>query len=105
VSALTDAFSDLYEAQTEVCGEEIQATVGAVTADAVVGEARFDQILAAGGTAENGGRTLQMRKSDFITPPVKLAAVVIQDQTLSLLDFRESHGTYLMVCGDPVANE
>lgn len=112
MSEITDAFDELLDAQEEATGERLKASVGAVVdKDAVIEELTFDEIVAAGGTAENGGFKLQMRKSDFPTRPPEFDAqgvkttVVARGVTLQLLSVTENNGILLIGAGDSVAED
>lgn len=104
VSQITDAFSELYAAQTEVTGETITASFTvAGTVGVVIGGSTFDEALYDGGTGENGEISVQALASDFDdVQPAKFSACTLQGVARKVLDVQESHGVYVIRLGDPV---
>ncbi len=51
---------------------------------AIISELTMDEVLAAGGTAENGGYNIQMLATDFAQPPAKFDTVEIFSETIPL---------------------
>ena len=101
MSDFTDAFADLYEAQTESCGVSRTITIGAVTASAIVSPLTTDEVIVAGGIGDNGGYSAQVLVSDFATRPAKNATVTFGASTLYVLQISESNGIYTLTMGDP----
>lgn len=102
-----EAWEELYDAQTESIGYEMTAVVGIITAACIASEANLNEILKAGGLAEAGGITLQMRASDFanVPPPKLTTAVTALGQDLVVLSANVNNGIFYIVAGDPVAQE
>lgn len=104
MSNTTDAWEELYTAQTEAVGE-IRATVNGTNARAIITEVALDEIFAAGGLAEGGGFTLQMLASDFAVEPPKFTPVLARGQNLQVLGVNNNGGILYITSGDPVAKE
>jgi len=105
MSDFTSAWGELFAAQTESIGSTTQATVGAVTANAVVSELDFDAIIAEGGIGESGGYELQMLVSAFGSRPVKNSAVTVYSDALFVLKVRTNNGIYYITAGDPASQD
>lgn len=75
MSITTDAWDELYAAQTAVTGINMLATITglATSAPAIISETKLDDVLLerGGGSGEAGGYSLQMRISDFSDEPPK----------------------------------
>lgn len=103
MSRITDNFDRALDAQERACGERLTATVGSVTDDALVPEIPSDLSPGAGGWSEQGTIEIQMRKSDFTTPPAAGASVTARGKTLKVFSHRENNGIYQIIAGDPTA--
>lgn len=103
MSRITDNFERALDSQERAVGERLTATVGAVTADALVPEIPNDLSPGAGGMFETQTVEIQMRKSDFGTPPSAGATVTARGKTLKLFSHKENNGIYLVTAGDPAA--
>lgn len=102
MSAILEAFEGALDAQEEFAGTRYVATVGAVTnKDVIPTEIPFDSIYSSGGQSESGTVEMQMRVSDFGSPPETHDAVSVLSKSLVVLSWRENHGVYLITAGDP----
>jgi hypothetical protein len=107
VSAYTDAFTDLYQAQTEATGVTVLATVGSVATSkaAILSEADSLREYIDGSTSEAGGFTLEMLISDFSARPTVGTQVTCNGSatgfTLQVIDVKTiNSATYLITVGD-----
>lgn len=110
------AWLELYGANTEVNG----AQTATITRDgspvttskrAIISEITEDEILAAGGTAENGGYHLQMFAPDFGIQPEKFDDVEVFGPTipnstgLKIINVNNNNGIIYIDAGDFVSKE
>lgn len=110
------AWLSLYAANKAVNGDQ-RAAVGAVSNQgrAIISELTMDEILAAGGTAQNGGYNVQMLAIDFSAAPEKQMPVTVLGPTvdpvssglgsLQVLSANNNNGIYYIQVGDFVAHE
>lgn len=103
INQFESAFGALLNVQETVFGERKKATVSGLEVDAIIGELTFDEILVAGGIAENGGFEIQVAAS--LLPggrPADLSPVIVAGRTLYILQpVRNANGIYTLTCGDP----
>ena len=105
MSPILRAFESLLNAQEKACGERVKASVGSVLSkDVLIGNNAVQQTLIDAGLSDSGTIDLQMRKSDFPSPPTQLDPVQVYGRTLQLLYYSESHGIYRLTAGT-VTNE
>lgn len=107
----TRAWEALYRANTAANGAQT-AAIGPQTAKrAIVSEMTMDEILAAGGTAENGGYNVQMLAQDFQSVPEKQQSALAYGPTidtfsgLQVLNVNVNNGVVYLQIGDFVAGE
>lgn len=99
------AFSALLNVQEQVFDERKKARVAGTDVDAVIGELSFDEILVAGGIAENGGFEVQIASSALSGLPDEGTEVIVGGVTHYVLRRRNANGIYTLVCGDPAAGD
>ncbi len=106
MSALLDAFDELLDAQEEVLGTRVTATITgfATDQDCIPTAGNSDLLQLDGGSAFQGGYTLQMRMSDFSGEPTKGTPVAIScypDNALELTSApAQAGGIYTLSVGD-----
>jgi len=107
MSATTDAWSELYAAQTDAVGSVLTATIGAVASakPVIPSESPFQDIIEAGGVGNEGELTLQMLASDFSGAPVQNSAATVLGRTLTVLDYKLNNGIYYITVGDANSRE
>lgn len=105
MSNTTDAWKDLYDAQTDAVGQKLTATVGNVIGRAIFHQNALDQILAPGGLAEAGGFEFQMLAEDFAQTPDKFIPVLAQGVELQVVNVNVNNGILYITAGDPVSTE
>lgn len=106
MAPVLEALEQAFDGQEEALGQRVTATIGEVTADALVSQIEADILPVPGGTADAGGYTLQMRVSDFETAPAKFEPVQITGRTdanLKVVNVTETGGVYTITVGDPAA--
>lgn len=106
MSAITEAFDDLLDAQEEALGVRVKAAVGAfaVDKDCIPTDDTSDLFQIDGGSGISGGYSVQMRKSDFNGVPTKGTPVSIScyaSESLQIVeDPNEAGGIYTLRVGD-----
>lgn len=106
MSAFTEAFDELYAVQTENLGVAVVATVtgACISKAAIIGTNTGDPIYLEGSTGVTGGYELQMKASDFTSPPVKNMQVTCNGnasgETLQVLASDLANGIYILRVGD-----
>lgn len=107
MSAFTDAWAELYAAQTEAVGSALTCTVTGFATDkaAIIGSDPIDSVLVDGGLADEGQRRVQMLASEFSTDPPEDTAVTIGARSYVLLKFERNNGIAYLTVGDRAANE
>lgn len=113
MSQTTEAWSELYAAQTEEIGVAFTVDIGA-TSDipAVVESVPRDNIFIDGGTASNQAFRMQLLASALSNvPPAKWTSVVFtppgisSELTLAVLSADSNNGIFYVNVGDPNAIE
>lgn len=110
MSAITDAFDELLDAQEEALGVRVNATVTgyATDKDCIPTADNSDLFQLGGGSGISGGYSVQMRKSDFNGVPTKGTPVTISCYTSESLqiveDPNEAGGIYTLRVGDLAQN-
>lgn len=109
MSQITDAFSELYAAQTEAAAA-ITASFTTPAPDitgveVVIGAAGYDDALFGGGIGERGTISIQCLKTALSASsytPSKTDVVVVSTDSLTryILNVNESHGVYTIELGD-----
>lgn len=104
-SLFANAFAVLLNAQEYATGRRRKATVAGVEVDAVVGELGFEEIIVAGGIAENGGFEIQVATASLPAGrPAQLAPVIVDGRTLKILQpVRTVNEVYIITAADPAA--
>ena len=108
MSRILANFDRSLDAQERACGSRPTATVGDIgPIDCLLSSIGADLIHLAGGSAESGDHSLQMRLSDFPDgAPAKNTPVSItgrSEENLAVLEVAESHGVLTLTVGDPAA--
>lgn len=105
MSAILDAFEEMLNAQEEAFGYRVLASVGStVNKDCIPTDIPSNHSPVAGGNAEVATMQLQMRVSDFSTPPrERFDSTMCKGKRLTVLSFRETGGVYTIDCGDITA--
>ncbi len=112
VTQTQTAWVSLYNANTRVNGAQT-ATVGTNAGKrAIISKLTQDEILAAGGTAENGGWNLQMLATDLGALPAKFDVVQVFADTIPLdnaalkvSNVDNNNGVFYITATDFVAHE
>ncbi len=76
----------LYAANTAMNGVQTVCIAGTSAVAAIVSEMTEDEILAAGGTAENGGYNIQMLASRAVRKPQKFDSIQVYGPTIEQLE-------------------
>ena len=96
------AYDDLlavYEAET---GQHHLVTINGTPYRCIPTEIKRDDMLVYGGTGENGGWQVMVRKSLFGVAPVKMQTIALYGRTLNVLSFDDTNlATYTFVAEDP----
>lgn len=106
MSLFTDAFTDLYDVQTECVGAALVATIGtvAVSKPAIISEADVTMEIDEGGIGTEGGYSIQMLISDFTGEPVRNSNITATGpalgRALQVHSFTVNHGVYSIMAQD-----
>lgn len=92
---LADAAGELFDE----LGESV--TVAGVDGTGLVTGISSEDIIVAGGIAENGGLRVTVKKADYANEPASLATVVARGRTLYVLSVQEYRALWALTCGDP----
>lgn len=109
MSALTDAFDELYTAQTEAIGTAQVVTIGATSNIAAIIEAvPRDQVYIDGGLGEKQPFRLMIKATALSsTEPAKFTAVSFTPVgsatavALAVLNVESNNGIFYVLAGDP----
>lgn len=103
--------AELAACQSAEFGSVCVATIGPQTVAAVIREASFDEIVVAGGLAENGGQIVTITKAlltSFADPlvypqsqPPKFTPMSVFGVEMFVLGVNESNGILTITGGDP----
>lgn len=106
MSQVLDAFEEAIDAQEAETGTRPTARVGTIEKDALIGAANFDEILVAGGRAEAGGLSIQMRAADFNgREPAKETPALAAGQSLQVLSVFSRNGIFVILLGEFAGQE
>jgi hypothetical protein len=100
-----DCFAELQQTCEEEIGANEVVTINGVGYACIASELTSDEMLVHGGTGENGGFSVMVPVSAFVSDPTKTQTIVYQGVTLSVLSFTETNkATYTIIAGDFTRN-
>lgn len=106
VNLFQSAFTEFLNRRAATFGAPQLVTVGATTVAATdISELSFEDIFVAGGKADAGGFTIQVRKSDLPARPATLSDVTVNGRTMKILQPVQdvNDAVYIITAGDPAA--
>lgn len=101
----SDAFTELLDANDEVCGKEQFVLIDGKKHRAIIAEVPSEVVMLAGGRAEAGQFTVQVAVSGFSEPPEKGDAVEVRGQEYEIIGevTNANNAVYTITVGDPNA--
>ncbi len=105
MSDLSEAFTELLDANDAVCGVPQTVLIGADEYRAIIEEISFDEAAIVGGSAEKGGYRIMVALADLNARPTQGDNVTARGNELEVLDVTERNGvTYEITAGSLVSD-
>ena len=98
---IADTAVEVFEDALSELGEAV--TVDGTSGTGIVTALRSDEIIVAGGVADQGGYRVTVPKTDFPDRPDEIADILARGRTMQILSVEETLSFWALICGEVAA--